>query len=247
MACMRINHLTPPFDNPAIRRALLKAVNQADFMQACAGDDPSMWHVPTGLFCPTSPMATDAGLDVFAGKRDYDAVRQEIVAAGYKGEKIVVLAPTDLQILKAEADVCADMLRKVGMNVDYQAMDWGTVVQRRVRKEPAAQGGWNVASTFWSGLDQFNPVGHVFLRGMGEGPGSVYGWPSSPKIEALRQQWIDATELSAQQATAKALQLQALIDVPYIPLGQMLQATAFSNKLTGVLDGFALFWNVRRA
>jgi peptide/nickel transport system substrate-binding protein len=126
-------------------------------------------------------------------------------------------------------------------------MDWGTVVQRRTRKEPADHGGWNVASTFWSGLDQFNPVGHVFLRGMGEGPGSVYGWPSSPKIEDLRQRWMDAADVPAQQAIARELQLQALIDVPYIPLGQMLQATAFSGSLTGVLDGFPLFWNVRRS
>jgi peptide/nickel transport system substrate-binding protein len=246
MGGMRLNHLQPPFNNPAIRRALLKAIDQRDYMLACAGDDASMWHVPTGLFCPASPMATDAGLEVFAGPRDYDAVRKEIVAAGYKGEKVVILAPTDLQVLKAEADVTADIFQKIGLNVDYQAMDWGSVVQRRTRKDPVDHGGWSAACTFWSGLDQFNPVGHVFLRGMGEGPGSIYGWPSSPRIEELREQWMQAADVPAQQAIARDLQLQALIDVPYIPLGQMLQATAFSTSLTGVLDGFALFWNVRR-
>jgi peptide/nickel transport system substrate-binding protein len=35
--------------------------------------------------------------------------------------------------------------------------------------------------------------------------------------------------------------------VPYIPLGQMLAATAYRRDLTDVLGGFALFWNVRRA
>jgi peptide/nickel transport system substrate-binding protein len=208
MGCMRLNHLTAPFNNPAIRRVLLKAIDQTDFMQACAGDDPSMYHVPTGLFCPTSPMATDAGLQVFEGKRDYDAVRKEIAAAGYNGEKVVILAPTDLQILKSEADVSADIFHKIGLNVDYQAMDWGSVVQRRALKEPVQQVGWSVASTFWSGLDQFNPVAHVFLRGMGQGPGSIYGWPSSPKIEALRDQWLDAAGVPAQQAIARELQLQ---------------------------------------
>ena len=245
MGCLRLNHLQPPFDNPAIRRALLGAIDQRDVMLACTGDDPAMSRVPTGLFCPGTPMATDVGLDVFAGPRDYDAVRKAILAAGYKGEKVVVLAPTDLQILKAEADVIADVLQRVGLNVDYQAMDWGSVVQRRTRKEPVAQGGWSAAATFWSGLDQFNPVGHVFLRGMGEGPGSVYGWPSSARIEDLRQQWMDAPDLAAQQGIARELQVQALTDVPYIPLGQMLQATAYKADLTGVLNGFALFWNVR--
>jgi peptide/nickel transport system substrate-binding protein len=42
------------------------------------------------------------------------------------------------------------------------------------------------------------------------------------------------------------MQRQALIDVPYVPLGQELQATAYRDNLTGVLNGFALFWNVRK-
>ena len=144
------------------------------------------------------------------------------------------------------ADVCADVFQKIGLNVDYQAMDWGTVVQRRTKKDPIDQGGWSVFNTFWSGLDQLNPVGHVFLRGMGEAAGAAPGWPSSPRIEELRQQWLEAPDLAAQKSLARDLQLQALIDVPYVPLGQVLQATAYRNNLTGVLNGFVLFWNVRK-
>jgi peptide/nickel transport system substrate-binding protein len=246
MGCMRLNHLTAPFNNPAIRRALLKAVSQEDFTIAVAGDDPAMRHVPTGLFCPISPYASEEGLDVFKGKRDYEAVKKEIIAAGYKGEKTVILAPTDFPILKAEADVCADLFQKIGLNVDYQAMDWGTVVQRRTKKDPIEQGGWSAFSTFWAGLDQFNPVGHVFMRGMGEGPGSAPGWPSSPRLEELRQQWLDSTDMDTRKAVSRDLQKQALIDVPYVPLGQVSQATAFRDNLTGILNGFVLFWNVRR-
>jgi len=38
-----------------------------------------------------------------------------------------------------------------------------------------------------------------------------------------------------------------LTDVPYVPLGQYLQATAYRDSLVGVNNGFAMFWNVRRA
>ncbi len=58
---MRPNHLFPPFDNPAIRRALMGAINQTDFMSAVTGPDPADWHVPTGFFPLGSPMAADAG------------------------------------------------------------------------------------------------------------------------------------------------------------------------------------------
>jgi peptide/nickel transport system substrate-binding protein len=246
MACMRFNELIPPFDNPAIRRALLKAVDQTEFMTAVAGDDASMYHVPVGLFCPGTPMANDAGMSVFAGKRDYEAVKQEIIAAGYKGEKVVLLAPTDFPILKALADVNADMFKKVGLNVDYQAMDWGTVVQRRTKMDPIDQGGWNVFNTFWGGLDQFSPVADSFLRGTGKA-GGIIGWPSSPKIEELRNQWLDAPDLATQKKLAEQLQLQAFIDVPYLPLGQALQPTSYNKRLSGVLGGSVLFWNIKLA
>ena len=244
IACMRLNELWPPFDNPAIRRAMLKGIDQTEYMIAVAGDDPKMWHVPTGFFCPGLPMASDAGLNVFTGKRDYAAVKKEIEAAGYKGEKVSILAPTDFPILKAEADVCADQLKKMGFNVDYQAMDWGTVVQRRAKMDPPDKGGWNIFNTFWSGLDQSNPVGHTFLRGNGKD--GTMGWPSAPKIEALRTQWIDAPDEEAQKKIAVDIQLQALQDVPYIPLGQNFYETSYQKDITGVLNGFVIFWNVKR-
>ena len=80
----------------------------------------------------------------------------------------------------------------------------------------------------------------------GRSAGAAPGWPSSPRIEDLRQQWLDAPDIDAQKALAKDLQQQALIDVPYVPLGQVLGATAYRNNLTGVLNGFVLFWNVRK-
>jgi peptide/nickel transport system substrate-binding protein len=49
---LRPNCLFPPFDNPAIRRALLGAIDQAEFMTAAIGADPSQWRVPTGYFPP---------------------------------------------------------------------------------------------------------------------------------------------------------------------------------------------------
>jgi peptide/nickel transport system substrate-binding protein len=245
VACMRLNELWPPFDNPAIRRAMLKGIDQREFMEAVAGTDPSLWHVPSGIFTPGTPMASTAGLDVFTTPRDYATVKKEIEAAGYKGEKVILLAPTDFPLLKAEADVCADQLKKMGFDVDYQAMDWGTVVQRRVKMDPPDKGGWGVFNTFWAGLDQANPVGHVFLRGNGKN--ALMGWPTSPKIEALRQEWIDSPDLEAQQKIAVELQLQALQDVPYIPLGQTFWSTSYQHDISGVLDGYGpIFWNVKR-
>ena len=244
IAIMRMNQLQPPFDNPAIRRALLGAVDQDDFMQAVVGTDPAMWHDKVGVFCPGTPFASQAGMAPLTGPRDMAKVKADIAAAGYKGEKVVVLVATDFPVLKALADVGADMLTKAGMNVDYQALDWGTVLTRRVSKAPVDAGGWSVFFTAWAGTDMLNPAGHISLRANGQD--AWFGWPNSPKIEALRDQWFADTDAASQKTTAEALQRQVLTDLPYVPLGQYLQATAYRESLHGVLNGFAIFWNVSR-
>ncbi|MFX5570524.1 ABC transporter substrate-binding protein, partial [Acinetobacter baumannii] len=43
LAMIRLNHLVPPFDNPAIRRAILSAINQSDYMTAVMGTERTYW------------------------------------------------------------------------------------------------------------------------------------------------------------------------------------------------------------
>jgi peptide/nickel transport system substrate-binding protein len=244
IGCLRMNQLQPPFDNPAIRQVLLKIVDQTDFMQAVTGTDPKLIHVPTGFFCPGLPMASDVGLGALTGKRDYEAAKKALAAAGYKGEKVVLMGASDFPSLKALADVAADMLTRAGFNVDYQVMDWGSVVQRRAKKDPVAQGGWSAFCTFWAGLDQANPAVSAFLRGTGQS--AAIGWPTSAAIEALRDRWLDAPDTAARKKLADELQQQAFTDLPYLPLGQYFNQTSYKPSLTGVLDGVPVFWNVRK-
>lgn len=244
MSLIRFNQLHPPFNNPAIRRALLGAVSQEDTVTAVMGTDRKMWNVPAGFFCPGTVMASKVGLEVFETPRDMDKVRRELKAAGYNGEKVVLLAATDFPVLKAMSDVAADMMQRAGLNVDYVATDWGTVVTRRAKKDPVDQGGWSAFCTAFAGADQLDPAGHLALRANGDK--AWYGWPTDPKLEQLRVDWFSAPELAAQQKICTQMQEEALMSVPYIPTGQYLQPTAYRANLEGVLNGFAIFWNVRK-
>jgi peptide/nickel transport system substrate-binding protein len=47
-------------------------------MTAVAGDDAEFQHTPIGFFCPNTPMASDVGLDVFKGPRDFDKVKRDL-------------------------------------------------------------------------------------------------------------------------------------------------------------------------
>ena len=241
---LRMNQLHPPFDNPVIRRALLLALNQADFMQAVAGDRRQNWRGDVGFFGPGMAMASDAGLEAITGPRNVERARADIKAAGYAGEPVVVMTPGDYPRIAALAEVAADMLQRCGLNVDLQQMDWGTVIQRRASKAPPSQGGWSVFFTTFNGLDMSTPAGNLALRG--NGTKGWFGWPTAPKLEALRDAFLLETDLAAQRRIAADVQRQAFVDVPFLPLGEFIQPTTQRAELEGTLKGLSLFWNVRR-
>ncbi len=241
---MRLNHLQPPFNNPALRRALLGAVSQEDYMAAAAGD-PTNWRAGVGIFCPASPMASQAGMQALTGPRDLEAVAKAVAASGYNNERTVLLIPSDLPTLKALGEVGADLLKRIGMNVDAQYSDWGSVLQRLPKTDPVEQGGWSLFHTYWSGLDEFDPAVHTYLRANGKA--ASRGWPSSERLEALRTEWLFAADLADRQRIAALMQEQAFVDVPFIPVGQLLAPTVHRRSITGIPNSYALFWNVRRA
>jgi hypothetical protein len=111
-------------------------------MMAIVGSDKAMWRNGVGVYCPASLMANDAGIEVLS-KRNAIVAKRELAEAGYNGEPVVLLAPTDFPAIGTLADITADMLKKCGMNVDYRVMDWGTLTQRRTSIAPTNQGGWS--------------------------------------------------------------------------------------------------------
>jgi len=240
---LRFNQLFPPFDNPAIRRAVLKAVNQREFMEAVVGGN-APFDSQCGLFTTGTPLANDAGMEALSGKHSIADLKRELEAAGYKGEKIIYLEPTDVPRINAIAEVGADMLRKLGMNVDVIATDWGTTVQRSVSRKAPEQGGWHMFAAFSGGYDMSTPGSHQLMRGNGEG--AYNGWPTLPKLEALRDEWLFAEDKPAQLALARKLQEQALQDVPYLPLGSYYQPVAYKANLTGVSKGLVQFTGIKR-
>ena len=244
LGCVRFNWLYPPFDNVKMRQAVMIVASQADHMTAFVGDS-KLWNVCPGFFTCGGPMENNAGSEWLTGKRDYDKAKQLIKEAGYNDEKIILMDAVDQPLIHAEALVTVDMLKKLGLNVEYVAADWGTVVTRRASKKPPAEGGWNIFETGWTGVDLLDPSTSVMLRANGDA--AWFGWPKDEQLEALRMQWLKAEDLEDRQAIAAKIQQRAFEVVPYIPTGQYEFKTALRKNLKGYIEAPAFFlWNVEK-
>jgi peptide/nickel transport system substrate-binding protein len=191
-------------------------------------------------------MANSAGSDALTGKRDFDRAKKLIAEAGYKGERIVILDAVDTPVPHSHALVAADLLRKLGLTVEIAASDWGNLTIRRASKKPIDQGGWNVFGTSWVGADMLDPCLNQSLRTNGDA--AWFGWPKDDRLEALRSQWMRATDSEARQEFAAAIQERAFEVVPYIPTGQWKTRTAYRKNLKGLVLGPVIFqWGVEKA
>ena len=243
--CLRFNHLHPPFDNPAIRRAVAMAVDQRDHLRAVAGDDPAGWATCEGVFNCGGPLENDQGSEILR-TRSVDRARAALREAGYKDERVVVITPSDYPQINALGLVTVDLLRRIGMNVELVATDWGTVVQRRASREPVERGGWSIFHTTAAGDALMTPPIHLFLRS--NGADAWFGWPNDPEIERLRAAWLDAPDAAAGLAIARELNAQAMRTMPYVPLGYYWQPSAWNRRVSGAFRTPAtVFWNMEKS
>ncbi|MBV8912455.1 MAG: ABC transporter substrate-binding protein [Acetobacteraceae bacterium] len=245
LCILRLNHLHPPFNDPALRRALYPAIDQTDYMAAIVGTDPALYATGVGVYTPGSRYATQAGMGPLLEPRNIQRARALMRAAGYDGAPMRLIGPTDILAPSALTQVAADMFRKLRFNMDLAVSDWGTVVQRRASKEPVARGGWSAMLTALNASDTADPGLHPLLRGNGEQ--GWPGWPTIPELERLRQGWFAAEEESERHRLADEMQRVALDAVAFIPVGAYLQLTALRRNLVDRVPGFAIFWSLRQA
>ncbi|HEY4068771.1 MAG TPA: ABC transporter substrate-binding protein [Burkholderiaceae bacterium] len=226
-----LNQLFPPFNNPKARQALAHAVSQERFTAAMGYPlDMRVTYCATYFICG-GPNETSAGADTFR-KPDLALAKQLLAESGYKGEKVVLLVPSDVTYLNAEALMAAQTMRSIGINVDMQNMDWASIGARRAKKDAPEAGGWNMYVTVAGEFDVNSPITNAYLSAACGN--SLPGWPCDKPLDELRSAWIKEGVPAKRKELLDAFQKRAYEAVPYVNAGQYSAAFAARASLKGL-------------
>jgi len=243
---LRPNHAIAPTDNVKLRRAIMAAIDQRDVMQAMMGSDPDSAITPMGFLATGKPEVDLAGIEAVTKRHSTAEVKAMLADAGYHGERLVLLHTTDQPFYNSATLVVADALSRAGMQVDDQAMDWGTTLQRRASTQPLDKGGWSLFVSVTPVPEYRDPLLASLLRGNGKD--AWIGWPDIPRIETAYNAWLDSDDKAEQTRLEREISLAAFESVPFVPLGRYMPRAAWSRRISNPLKGPApMFWDVSKA
>ena len=235
----RFNLQQPPFDNPAVRRAAVMAMQQEDYMKAALGD-ATYWRTCYSIY----PCGTDLSKPVDAlNAANVEKARAALAASGYDGSPVVLLNPVDSPVISAFTLVSAEKLRSIGMNVVVQDMDWATLTKRRVNRGPVSEGGWSMFHTWWLAGDLLDPNSIAFS---GDPVNGWVGWLKDDALEADRGAYNTAATPAERATIAARVQQRIVEDAPFALLGQFYEPVAFASNLKGITSPIQFYWQLHK-
>ena len=159
---------------------------------------------------------------------------------------MVLIGGSDIPAFQRASMVTADLLKKIGFNVDLQLSDWGTVAARRVKKDPPGKGGWNLFHTSANGAQVATPL---------TSPSTIMtcdaknfpGWPCDKVSEDMRMQYVRESSPAEQKMLLERMHRRLWEVLPYVPLGQFKQPFLWRSNVKGVLRASNLvYWNIEK-
>ncbi|MCI0755845.1 ABC transporter substrate-binding protein [Teichococcus vastitatis] len=246
MGGLALNHAQPPFNNLRVRQALQMALNQGEIVAAHG--------LPEGMFLPLcqsmtlcgTPLASEAGGEALR-QVDLERARAMLKQSGYNNERVVFLHPQSSPLINPMAMVVVDQMRKLGLNVDQQAMDWATAAQRWLSKEPVERGGWSAVPVVYTGFDLADPLVNVGIsyNGAGTAPWLYNDAELTPMLLEFEAE--PEENLARRRELAAAMNRRALANVNFPLTGQFSSPAVWRSELQGVIDfGLPVMWNIRR-
>ena len=244
LGLLTLNHTLPPFNNVKARQALQLVADQSEVL-ASLGYASEMVKECMSIYMCGFPASTDAGSEGFR-KPNLEKAKALLKESGYNNEPVVVLHSSDSVLIDPIALVAIEQMKRLGLNVQVKTTDWSTVAQMRTKRDPVAQGGWNVTPIVWTGFDMPDPLINPAL---GYNCTKNYpGWWCDERQVPVLAEYAAESDPAKRKEIAIRLQKLAHEHVNIVLLGQMAAPAAYRSNLKNMLNiGLPIAWNVERA
>lgn len=116
-------------EKPKLRQAILAALDIDSTMKAAVGH-PKFYRLDPSVMWKETAWWTDVGKPYY-NLHDVEKAKQLVKESGYKGETIRWMSTRDYPAIFDSSFATVAQLRKIGLNIDHQVMDWGALDKRR--------------------------------------------------------------------------------------------------------------------
>ena len=210
-----------PMANKLMRQAVAVAINAEDMMGSLG--PPALWELCGAVFYCGTPLESTAGTDRY-NVQDLELAKRLMEQAGYGGEELVILSPTDYPQLTPLGPVLKPALEKAGFNVSMPTLDWAGVLARLTTPD------WHIMVNY-CGLSACGGV----LSNFWLTPGNFLGaWPN---LNELAKAYALAGTQEEQLGIVDQIGDLFYDEQPYTILGQWFPITPFQKYVKNLRPG----------
>jgi peptide/nickel transport system substrate-binding protein len=167
-----------PTANLKLRQAILATLDCEEIM-AIASE--GLYRLTHGWQHPGTPyFVGDIGKELYNQKNAAKA-KQLLQEAGYKGEEIIFMADSNYKNHHETAVVASEQMKKVGLNVKLNIVDWPTAYQLHFKPEA-----WNLWALAF-GIEPYEGVYTVATYFATENDGQGLQFKADPELSRLNQ------------------------------------------------------------
>nr|WP_309229670.1 ABC transporter substrate-binding protein [Blastococcus sp. TML/M2B] len=215
---MSMNYARPPFDNRDVRRAISFAIDREAVAEAAwfGAAEENQTAIPEDSFFYYDYEPFD---------RDPEQARQLLAQAGVSTPLTMGLMVTDeYPETVTAAQVIADQLSEVGIEVEIETLDFATWLDR--------QGAGDYDAFYLGWLGNLDPAAFYQEQHQTDGPNNYQGY-SNPQVDQLLQQGATETDDAARKAIYDQAATIIVDDVSYLYLYNPDVVQAWAPGLSG--------------
>jgi len=222
----------PPFDNPDMRKAVAYALNKQEIVDVATRKLGK--PAPSAVFPDTEWFSEVHENDY---KQDIKKAKQLVEVSGYNGEPIVISTSTAYDHHEKTALVIQNQLKKIGLNVEIEALEWASFISDRW-----VTGDYHLLNGHITPRPDPNQIYYSYLHSS-----SSYNGYKSDEMDSLLQQGIDEVDMQKRKEIYNDVQELLKEDLSFTSLYYYPVIEAYSPNVKGYETwsaGYPRLWNV---